>query len=79
MKLPEPTTEQLLNQMMKSLEPQFQQVHRTSSDTAVSTPGLLSAVLLAGVVFSAISPWWLIIQIPLALLAWGSEIKWWAK
>jgi hypothetical protein len=79
MKLPEPTTEQLLDKMMKDLEPQMQQIHRTSSDTAVSTPGLLSAVLLAGVVFAAISPWWLLLAVPLAIIAWGCEIKWWRK
>jgi len=79
MKMPEPTTQELLDQMMKNLEPQMQQIHRTSTDTAVSTLGLLSAVLLAGVVFAAISPWWLLLQIPLALTGWGCEIKWWRK
>jgi hypothetical protein len=79
MKLPEPTTEQLLDKMMQGLEPQMSQIHKTSSDTGINTMGAVSTVIIAGVVFGAISPWWLALAVPLALLAWGSEVKYWRK
>lgn len=79
MKLPEPTTEQLLDKMMKGLEPQMSQTHRTSTDTGITTLGAVATVIIAGVVFSAISAWWLLIAVPLALAAWVSEVKYWRK
>jgi len=79
MKLPEPTTQELLDQMMKALEPQISQTHRTSTDTGITTLGAVSTVVIAGVVFGTISPWWLILAVPLALVAWASEVKYWSK
>ena len=79
MKLPEPTTQELLDQMIKGLEPQMSQTHRTSTDTGITTLGAVSTVIIAGVVFGSISPWWLALAIPLALAAWGSEVKYWRK
>jgi hypothetical protein len=32
-------------------------------------------VLLTGIVFNAISPWWLLLQIPLALTGFNCEVR----
>lgn len=49
-------------------------------DTATKTVGLntlgvASNVLLAGVVFGAISPWWLALSIPAMFSALGMELR----
>jgi hypothetical protein len=79
MKLPEPTTEELMNKAMAQFAPHLQRAQRISTDTGITTPGAIATVIVAGVVFAAISPWWLLLATPLAIAAWGSEIKWWPK
>lgn len=75
MKLPDPTPEELMQKFMQTVP----QIHKTSTDTGINTLGAVSTVLIAGVVFGSISPWWLALAVPLALLAWGSEVKYWRK
>lgn len=36
---------------------------------------LSGALILAGVIFSAISPWWLVLGIPLQLVGYNTEVK----
>lgn len=74
MKLPETTPQQILEDFMRA-----QPVHRTSTDTAMTTPGAVATVLIAAVCWSAISPWWLLLAVPLSAIAWGSEVKWWRR
>lgn len=79
MKLPEPTTQEILDKIISSMQPQMQQVHRTSTDTGLTTVGLLSALITAGVIWDQISPWWLIASTVLAIMAMGQEAKWWNR
>lgn len=74
MKLPEPSPQEVIDHMMRN-----QPVHRTSTDTAITTPGAIATVVIAGVVFNAITPLWLLLAVPLALISWGTEAKWWMK
>lgn len=53
---------------------------KISTDSAtktvgVNTLGVASNVLLAGVVFGAISPWWLALSIPMMFSALGMELR----
>ena len=77
MKLPEPTTEELMKQSMQLFEPHMNKTQRVTTDTAITTPGAIACVITAGVVFNTISPLWLLLAVPLAIAGWGSEIKWW--
>lgn len=73
MKLPDPTPEELMAKFMA----QVPETHKTSTDTAITTPGAIATVIIAGVVFNAISPWWLVLAVPLAMVAFNAEIKSW--
>lgn len=75
MKLPEPSQQELFEQFINSVP----SIHKTSTDTAMTTPGAIATVIIAGVIFSACSPLWLLLAVPLALVAWASEAKWWRR
>ena len=45
----------------------------TENRTGLSTIGLAGCIVLAGVVFNAISPWWIIAGVLLILMGTGLE------
>tara|TARA_B100000965_G_scaffold350578_1_gene324551 strand:- start:1302 stop:1472 length:171 start_codon:yes stop_codon:yes gene_type:complete len=45
----------------------------TENRTGLSTIGLAGCIVLAGVVFNAINPWWIIAGIVLILMGTGLE------
>lgn len=79
MRLPEPTTQEILDQVMKHMSSQPQPQTKSSCDTGLTTPGLISAVIIAGIIWAQLSPLWLLVAVPLALFGWGTEIKHWRK
>jgi len=75
MKLPEASPEELMQKFMQTVP----QVHKTSSDTGITTPGAIATVIIGGIIFAELTPLWLLLAVPLALVGWGSEVKWWKK
>lgn len=47
----------------------------TANRTGLNSIGLLGNIIVAGVIFGSLSPWWLIAGLLLVVSGFGNEIK----
>ena len=69
MRLPEPTTGEILDKIMAHAPK-----HTSAQPVLINTLSLIATVIIAGVIWNQISALWLMLAVPMAFIGWGTDI-----